>query len=282
MNGDGRGGGERVTRRSVRRFDGLAVSGDVADSIAVEEPLEIRVAGETLAVTMRTPGADRFLAVGFLFAEGVIASLAEVGEVRRCARLDDPGYPNSIDVLPAPGVVLDPTRLARSRREAETTASCGVCGRRSIDDLAARIGPVRRGERVHPELLCTAPEALTSAQQAFPLTGGVHAAMALAADGTGLANAEDVGRHNAVDKVVGQLLYDGQLEQTVVLVVSGRVSFEIVQKAATARIPCIAAVSAPTSLAVDLAIRADITLAAFVRGGRMNVYSGHGRLVETR
>ncbi len=248
------------------------------DLVATEEPLEIRVASDPLAVTMRTPGEDRFLAVGFLFAEGVIATLEDVGTVAHCGRPGDEGYGNTIDVSPGPGVSFDPSTLDGTRRGTLTTASCGVCGRRSIDDLLERVGPLRDGTRVSAAVLLSAPAALSSRQRTFERTGGAHAAAALLADGTCIAHAEDVGRHNAVDKVVGKLLYEGRLDETTVLAVSGRVSFEIVQKAAAARVPVIAAVSAPTSLAIDLAGRAEITLVAFVREGRMNVYTGAARL----
>ncbi len=247
------------------------------DLVAVEEPLEIRLAGDPLAVTMRTPGEDRFLALGFLFAEGVIGSLDDVGSIAHCGRPGDDTFGNVIDVTPGPGVVLDASRLEGTRRGTLTTAACGVCGRRSIDDLLERIGLVERDVKVERAMLASAPEQLAEAQARFAHTGGVHAAAALTAAGEVLASAEDVGRHNAVDKVVGRLLYEP--DQTPdVLVVSGRVSFEIVQKAAAASIPIIAAVSAPTSLAVDLAEQAGITLAAFVRDGRLNLYSHPERL----
>lgn len=261
---------DSVTQRMVRRLGDVS---DQLDAVAVEEPLEIRVAGEPLAMTMRTPGEDRFLAVGFLFAEGVISSLADVGTVAHCGRPDEEGFNNVIDVTPGPGVALDASRLDLSRRGTLTTASCGVCGRRSIEDLMERITPNGRAIVVAREAITGAPAALAAMQHAFASTGGVHAAAALRADGSVVAHAEDVGRHNAVDKVVGELIYEGRLEQAAILIVSGRVSFEIVQKAAAAQIPIVAAVSAPTSLAVDLALRARITLAAFVRGGNANLYT---------
>ncbi len=270
-------GDATVTRREVHRHapDGEARA---LDEIAVEEPLEIRVDGEPLVLTMRTPGEDRFLAIGFLFAEGVIRSIDDVGTVAHCGRPGEEGFGNVIDVAAGPGVALDASRLEGTRRGTLTTASCGVCGRRSIDDLLARIGPMERDVTVPAAIVRGAPEALAEAQDAFTRTGGVHAATVLTADGAPIAHAEDVGRHNAVDKAVGKLLYDGRLDEAVILAVSGRVSFEIVQKAAAARIPIVVAVSAPTSLAVDLATRAGITLCAFVRDGRMNVYTGEARL----
>lgn len=266
-----------ITDRSLERIEGGDRRHD-ADRVAVEEPLEIRLAGEPLAVTMRTPGEDRFLALGFLFAEGLVSSLDDVGSVAHCGRPGDEGYGNVIDVLPAPGVALDPSRLEGSRRGTLTTASCGVCGRRSIEDLLARVGALDHEGSVAREVIASAPERLARGQVRFAQTGGVHAAAALREDGSCIALAEDVGRHNAVDKVLGRLLYEPN-ERPAILAVSGRVSFEIVQKAAAARIPIVAAVSAPTSLAIDLAERARITLVAFVRGERLNVYT-HARRVR--
>lgn len=266
-----------LVEREVARVAADGVVEHVPDHIAVEEPLEIRVAGDPLAVTMRTPGEDRFLAAGFLFAEGVIGGVADLGSVAHCGRPGDDGFENVIEILPGPGVVLDPDRLEGSRRGTLITASCGVCGRRSIDDLLERIGEVE-GVSVPREIVARAPEAFDEAQEAFRITGGLHAAIVHARDGAILAFAEDVGRHNAVDKVIGKLLYEGRLVEATILTVSGRVSFEIVQKAAAAGVPIIAAVSAPTSLAVDLAERAGITLAAFVRDGRMNVYAHAERI----
>jgi FdhD protein len=266
-----------VTERAVRRPTEAGWRA-TRDQIAVEEPLEVRLAGEPLMVTMRTPGEDRWLAVGFLYAEGVIEGLADVGSVYHCGRPGEEGWGNVLDVLPGPGVTLDASRLEGTRRGTLTTASCGVCGRRSIDDLLARVGRVERAARVPLDVVATSPARLEERQRRFAHTGGVHAAAAQRADGTVVAHAEDVGRHNAVDKVIGHLLYEERLSDVAVLAVSGRVSFEIVQKAAAAAIPIVTAVSAPTSLAVDLATRAGITLTAFVRDGRVNVYSHPDRL----
>jgi FdhD protein len=268
-----------VVERRVERWDGASREG-ADDRVVVEEPLEIRLAGDPLAVTMRTPGEDRFLAVGFLFAEGIVRSIADLGSVAHCGRQGEEGFGNTIDVIPGPGVSLDPSRLEGARRGTLTTASCGVCGRRSIDDLIARIGVIERPRAIDRRTIASAPETLSAGQTRFAQTGGLHAAAALADDGTVLALAEDVGRHNAVDKAIGRLLYDDRIarEEAALLVVSGRVSFEIVQKASAARIPAIAAVSAPTSLAIDLAERAGITLAAFVRDGRFNVYAHAERI----
>lgn len=271
---------EGVTDRPVWRFgDGARVSD--RGRVALEAPLEIRVAGDALATTMRTPGADRFLAVGFLFGEGVIGSMADVGSAAHCGRPGDDSYGNVIDVTPGPGVALSATRLEGSRRGTLTTSSCGICGRRSIDDLLARIPPRATSSAISARVIAEAPEQLAANQPRFGHTGGVHAAAALDAHGRILAHDEDVGRHNAVDKVIGRLLYDGRRPAPLtpwLLVVSGRVSFEIIQKAAVAQFSAVAAISAPTSLAVDLAERAGITLAAFVRNGAFSVYTHPARV----
>jgi FdhD protein len=270
----------RVTMREVRRA-GVAV----LDAVAVEEPLEIRVDGEPVATTMRTPGSDADLALGFLFAEGILAASADVSSVAPCGRPGDEGYGNVVDVVSAAGFRLDPDRLLDGHRVAPISSACGVCGRRSIEALAGRIRPVPPGRRIPERLLLAAVDAISRSQPGFTRTGGLHAAVLLGDDGAILAAAEDVGRHNAVDKVVGALVRTGRLGAgapasagPAVLAVSGRTGFEIVQKAAAAGVPAIASISAPTSLAVDLAQSAGLTLAGFVRGGAMNVYAHPERL----
>lgn len=263
-----------AARRVIRR--GVPTT----DSLAVEEPLEIRVDGETIATTMRTPGADADLALGFLFAEGILARAADVSALVHCGRPGEEGYGNVLDVRSAGGMRLDPDRVLEGRRFVPTTSACGVCGRRAIEGLIARIVPLPRGRTLPASLVHTAMDALPRVQPAFASTGGLHAAVALAEDGSVLAAAEDVGRHNAVDKVVGALVRAGRVgegapagAEPAILAVSGRTGFEIVQKAAAARVALVASVSAPSSLAVDLAERAGLTLCGFVRGGTMNVYA---------
>lgn len=266
-----------LTGRAVLRI-GHDTAVEELDEVAIEEPLEIRLGGETVAVTMRTPGDDPRLALGFLFAEGIVRGVEDVGTVAHCGRPGDEGYGNVIDVSPAPGVDLEIEPLAPSRRGTLVSAACGVCGRRSIDDLLERCAPLPASAPVPASLLTSSVGRLGELQAIFRRTGGVHAAAAFDRDGALLAAAEDVGRHNAVDKVVGRLLLDGALSRAALLAVSGRSSFEIVQKAATARIPVVAGVSAASSLAIDLAERTGVTLAAFVRGERLNVYSHPERL----
>jgi len=255
------------------------------DAVAVEEPLEIRVDGEAVATTMRTPGSDADLALGFLFAEGILAGACDVSSVAHCGRPGEEGFGNVIDVRSAAGIRLDPERLLDGHRVAPISSACGVCGRRAISGLAERIRPVDASRRVAPALLVSAVEAISRSQSAFARTGGLHAAVLVGDGGALLAAAEDVGRHNAVDKVIGALVRAGRLgagappgSAPAVLAVSGRTGFEIVQKAAAAGLPAVASISAPTSLAVDLAAAAGITLAGFVRGGAMNVYAHAERL----
>lgn len=256
------------------------------EDVVVEEPLEIRVAGESLATTMRTPGEDRFLALGFLLAEGVIQSLDDVGGAHHCGRMDDPRYGNTMEVIAGPGVNLDVERLSRTKRTGITQSACGICGRDSIDDLLARVPVSTSKATIEKALLLRIPELLSVRQDNFALTGGLHAACAISSSGEVVAHAEDVGRHNAVDKVVGKLLYSRQLPRddasenaARILAVSGRASFEIVQKAAVAGFICVASVSAPSSLAIETANSAGMTLAAFVREGRFTIYSHDSRLV---
>jgi FdhD protein len=275
-----------IARRRVVKLGAPPRTGEAeTDDVAVEEPLEIRVAGDALAVTMRTPGADRELALGFLYAEGVISSLDDVGSVAHCGRPGEEGFGNVIDVLPGAGVVLAPERVAGTRRGTLTAAACGVCGRLTIDDLIARCAPVADDARIEATALTRFIRSMRDRQELFARTGGVHAAALFAVAGTGdapLFVREDVGRHNAVDKLVGALIFARAAAAGHALIVSGRTSFEIVQKAAVAGIPIVASVSAPSSLAIDLAARMNVTLVAFLRGESMSVYSAPERIVARR
>lgn len=263
---------ERVRVLRVSR-DGSTWRGD---AVVVEEPLQVhlRHAGRTslLGSTMRTPGHDHELAVGLAVAEGVVRSRDDVLEVRHCA--GDLRYSESdVLVVLRDGIVVDDAILGRV---AHPSSACGMCGRDRIDELLAKVPAVRQDIVVRPEVIASLPDAMSAQQAVFRRTGGLHAVGLAAADGHLLAVREDVGRHNAMDKVIGAAVLDAL--DGAILVVSGRVGFEIVQKAAMAAIPVIAAVSAPTSLAVDAAREAGITLIAFVRDGRMSVYAGDERL----
>ncbi|MFZ1411735.1 MAG: formate dehydrogenase accessory sulfurtransferase FdhD [Micropruina sp.] len=265
------------------------------DQVAVEEPLEIRVDGQALAVTMRTPGHDIELIHGFLFAEGIIADVADIATARYCAgavsqtsgfgldslALAEPVSVNTYNVLDvrlADGVA--PLELSASRNFI-TSSACGVCGKASLDALRQRGAfDVAADPLVVPSAVLTSlPEELRRSQPAFDRTGGVHAAGLFTAEGTLLVAREDVGRHNAVDKVIGWALLQRRLPLAgIVLQVSSRASFELTQKAYLAGVPMLSAVSAPSSLAVDLAVEFGMTLAGFVRGGSANLYSRPDRV----
>lgn len=246
------------------------------DAVAAEEPLEIRLNGEPVAVTMRTPGTDLALAAGFLHGEGLLPSLADL--LSAGPALPDAGQPNVVELATAAPV--DASRLAR---HFYATSSCGVCGKSSLKAVAAMAdgagGPVDATWTVAPETLLALPDKLRAAQATFELTGSLHAAALVSPDGIFHEVSEDVGRHNAVDKVVGSRLLAGRLPiDDALLLVSGRTSFEIVQKAIMARIPLVVAISGPSTLAVDLAERFGVTLVGFLRGGRFNVYAHPRRL----
>jgi FdhD protein len=256
-----------------------------ADEVVVEEPLEIRVAGDTLAITMRTPGHDRELVLGFLFAEGIIGSAGDVSAMAPCGRTGDEGRENTLEVTLAPGVTppSDGEDGPFARRGTITTSACGVCGRRSIEDLMTRftpLAPAAGGDTLSHDTLARIAACLRDRQPVFARTGGCHAASLATFAGEHVVTFEDVGRHNAVDKVVGSRVLANELPLAGrVLFVSGRSSFEIVQKAIAARIPVVASVSAPSSLAVDLARRANVTLAGFVRGDALTLYAGAHRIL---
>lgn len=264
---------------SATRFCRGQPQRSLRDEVAVEEPLEIRVDGETLAITMRTPGHDAELAAGLLLGEGVIGSAADLGRIAHCGRPGDDGHGNVLDVGSAPGSVLD---IERARRGTLTGSACGVCGRRTIDDLIARIRPLDDTARVAAGALVGLADRLRDAQPAFARSGGVHAAALATLDGEYRVVREDVGRHNAVDKVLGRALLDDALPcSDRVLVVSGRTSFEIVQKGLAAGVPAIVGISAPSSLAVATAERAGLLLVGFCRGEAFTVYAGRGRISTT-
>lgn len=270
----------RVTqrRRVIRVRDGAPTTRP--DTLAAEEPLEIRLNGTPLAVTMRTPGDDFALAVGFLVSEGVVGRADEVARIAYCAgaQVDGGNTYNVVDVRLAPGVPVPDHSL---RRHVYTTSSCGVCGKASLDAVRTTARwPLEEGPTgLTPDTLALLPERLRAAQRIFDRTGGLHAAGLFTPEGEPLDVAEDVGRHNAVDKVVGRALRHDRLPLTgTLLAVSGRASFELAQKALMAGVPVLTAVSAPSSLAVDLAVESGLTLVGFLRGRSMNVYAGAHRL----
>lgn len=269
-----------VTERDVTRVT-VESEQRVRDDVVIEEPLEIRVDGEPLAVTMRTPGHDRELAAGFLFGEGVLHDRGEIGSISHCGRLGDEGYGNVIDMVSAPGARLAVERLDASRRGSLTTASCGVCGRRTIDDLLARCTNQVDPMRVRVDTILGAIEGMRAVQTVFQRTGGLHAAGVFDAEGRARIVREDIGRHNAVDKATGAMLLEGALPAAgCMLAVSGRASFEMVQKAVVAGLAVVVSVSAVSSLAIDLAAKTGTTLVGFARDGRMNIYAHDERVVR--
>lgn len=261
----------------------------LADSVAVEEPLEIRLSYETpegratrsISITMRTPGNDEELAAGFLYTEAIISRRSDIASIETCGPpAPDSGNHNVIRVDLAADVEVD---LGRLQRHFYTTSSCGVCGKTSLDAL--RVGGASAmespGQSFSRAVLTDVPEALRAAQHTFDKTGGLHAAAAFNSEGDLIAVMEDVGRHNAVDKVVGSLLLNNSLPaNTLGLMVSGRASFELMQKTLVAGIPLLAAVSAPSSLAVQLAQEFNMSLIGFLRGDSFNVYAGEERIIE--
>lgn len=270
----------RVTvRQKVLRIRDGAVD-ERPDTLAVEEPLEIRLDGSPLTVTMRTPGHDFDMAAGFLVSEGVITATEDVLATRYCAGTDEDGRNtfNVVDVTLAAHVPAPDTSLERNFY---TTSSCGLCGKASLDAVRTRARWPVDGDPVgvEPSLLSSLPDRLRESQRVFDRTGGLHAAGLFDAEGRALVVREDVGRHNAVDKVLGWAQRTGALPlRGKVLALSGRASFELVQKAWMAGIPVVTAVSAPSSLAVELAREAGITLVGFLRGSSMNVYAGTHRV----
>ena len=278
-----RGGGRRIARIEPdpavvsiemlrRRSPGKSLSR--TDLVAREEPLEIRVRGRSVAVTMRTPGHDRELAAGFLLSEGLLRRRADLVEIAHCAAAAAPD--NTLNVFLDPAVELD---LARLTRHVFASSSCGLCGKASIDSVHQHFPPVTHPVTVPARVLAGLPGRMRRVQKTFGQTGGLHAAAIFDANGSLVVLREDVGRHNAVDKVLGH----GFLERLLpfdahVLLVSGRASFEITQKALAARVPIVCAISAPSSLAVDFARASEQTLVGFLRSGGMNVYTRPDRV----
>ena len=247
------------------------------DYLAAEEPLEIRINGHPLSVTMRTPGHDLELAAGFLFTEGIIARADQIVSIEHASKCKATERGNIVDVKLAPDAEWD---FEKSRRNFFATSSCGICGKASIEAVRARgVRPANANCHVSAATICSMPEKLRAQQQNFARTGGLHAAALFTASGDLLAEREDIGRHNAVDKIAGWALRENKLPLAeCVLLVSGRGGFEIVQKAAVAGVSVVASVSACSSLAVQFAREMRMTLIGFVRGSRFVIYCGDDRL----
>ena len=250
------------------------------DAAAVEEPLEVRLHGRPFAVIMRTPGDDRALAAGFLLSEGVVSSLEDVGAIEHCRHPQHPEVHNVVDVyLMGEAAAVIEERLAQ-RRQVLTTSSCGMCGRVTIDSLTQRAARVEQSWMMDRAVAASLPSRLRERQGTFDVTGGLHAAALFTPDGACERAAEDVGRHSAVDKVIGAMLLEDRLPLSgLALAVSGRTSFEILQKAWVAGIGLVCAVSAPSSLAIEVAQDAGITLLGFARDGGFNIYAHPERVV---
>jgi FdhD protein len=247
----------------------------VIDHVAREEPLEIRVEGRSIAVVMRTPDHDEELAAGFLLSEGVIHTAADVFEISQCPSQDNTG--NVIDVLLADASAVDWDSLTR---HVFSSSSCGICGKATIESVLGCSGTITDNTQVSADLIRSLPDKLRSVQETFDKTGGLHASAIFDTDGTLLIHREDVGRHNALDKVIGHSLLNKQLPLTgKILLLSGRISFELMQKSQAAGIAIIAGISAPSSLAVDFAKESNQTLIGFLRGQSMNIYTGAQRIV---
>jgi FdhD protein len=259
-----------ISPRAALRWRGGALR-PASEALAVEEPLEIRLGGRRFTLTMRTPGHDEEIAAGFLFAEGFIASPGEIAELRRVRGMRGAPDPNALDViLKVPSAAL----RERLRRNFAVTSSCGVCGKTSIEALRRRIDPIAPGAAIAPAALVGLDARMLKAQRGFAATGGLHAAALFSLAGKLELLREDIGRHNAVDKVIGRALMDGAVPLAKsAMVVSGRASFEIVQKAAAGGVPILAGVSAPSSLAVELAEEVGMTLVGFLRESGFNVYT---------
>jgi FdhD protein len=271
--------GARSVERPVERRGKRPPGGRPADRdlVVAEEPLEIRIAGESLMVTMRTPGDDLDLAAGLLYTEGVVSSLVEVAALAQGGAAAGRDRDNVVDVTVAPGHTL---KASAARRVLRATAACGLCGKESIAAVRRRIPAIADPTTVPLDVVLALPDTIRAAQPVFSDTGGLHAVGLFTPEGAPLLVREDVGRHNAVDKVIGARLRDGFPSLAgAVMLLSGRAGFELVQKAAVARVPIVCSVSAPSALAVDLAEEVGMTLVGFVRGGSANVYTHRYRII---
>lgn len=277
--------------KAVKRISATRITGDdsceMQDSLAVEEPLEIRLSyvadgcrvEKAISVTMRTPGNDGDLAAGFLFTEGIISSYDAISVIEQAGFACAGNRENTVRVVLKEDYR---PRLQHAERNFYTTSSCGVCGKGSIEAVrtTSDVQLFKDNLRVEADVLFHLPEILTRQQASFALTGGIHASALFSCDGKLQMLREDVGRHNALDKLIGAALVNNRLPlHDSILLLSGRASFELVQKAAMARIPVIAAIGAPSSLAVELATEFNITLAGFLKAGRMNIYTAPGRIL---
>lgn len=265
-----------ITEVRVLKVDTAGTSRSVDDVAVREEPLEIRVEGRSVAVVMRTPGHDEELAAGFLVSEGVVKHPRDILEVSQCPSINNK-HGNVVDVLLG-GAVVNWDSLTR---HVFSASSCGLCGKTSIESVFGQFSPVTAEWKVSPKLIASLPDKLRATQETFAKTGGLHACAVFDLEGNLIVSREDVGRHNALDKILGHVLMHDLLPlDRHVLLLSGRVSFEMIQKALAAGIPLVAAISAPSSLAIDFARESGQTLIGFLRGSTMNVYTHEQRLMH--
>jgi FdhD protein len=265
---------EPLVELSIRRYrQGRAQ--EAPDWVVVEEPLEIRLAGEPFQMLMRLPGLEKELALGFLFTEGIVRDLAEVITIHFCGTATDPLLPpNVVDVM-----LTEAALERRGRRHLEVAySSCGLCAKEAVDEICQKVTPVASTLTISPDRLLELMNRLPDAQAVFQATGGTHAVALASPDGRLFLCAEDVGRHNAMDKVIGRALLEKRQFGELVALLSGRISFEMALKAARAGLPILAAVSAPTTMAIELAQELNLTLAGFARGDNMNIYTHPQRL----
>jgi FdhD protein len=272
------GSSSEIAAADILRWTRESGAQAATDKLAREEPLEIRVRGQCVVVTMRTPGNDPELAVGFLLGEGVVRRREDVLEAVHCRVGEAAEHDNILNVFLSPAIVVD---FDKAARHVYASSSCGLCGKTSIESVHQHFDSIASRMELGLPTLLSLPDRLREAQRTFTQTGGLHAAAIFDKQGNLLVLREDVGRHNAVDKALGHALLNRQLPLSeTVLLVSGRASFEIMQKALAARIPCVAALSAPSSLAVEFAKDSNQTLVGFLRGHSLNIYSGAERIAN--
>ena len=256
----------------IRRFEDNQLTGAETDFVAIEEPLEVRIRGNAIAITMRTPGHDIELAAGFISTEGIIEERSEILEIAHCENGKANDGRNIVNAFLHPAVKID---WEQFKRHFFTNSSCGICGKATIESVQSLFPAITSNTSITTRILNTFPDKLRQAQKTFHETGGLHAAALFTADGSMISIREDVGRHNAVDKVIGHSFLAERKLSNLILMVSGRVSFEIMQKALAHKIPIVAAISAPTSLAIEFATQNKQALVGFMRNNKMNIYAGH-------
>ncbi len=266
---------EQSRQITIRRLTSNKSIREEPDEVALEEPLEIRIRGKAIATTMRTPGNDIDLAAGFISTEGIIKNRRDILEIAHCIDDKTNDYRNIVNVYLHPDIEIDPEKI---KRHFYTNSSCGICGKTTIESVQSLFPLIESDTSISINELNQLPRKLRNAQDTFKLTGGLHAAALFDINGSIVHTSEDVGRHNAVDKVIGYSVLREIDLSSLILMVSGRISYEIMQKSLAGKIPIVAAISAPTSLAVEFADENNQTLIGFMRNNKMNIYTGHERV----